>query len=190
MKNILATAVVAASVAAPAMAQTSDALPSNFSYNYVEVDYVDMDSDLDGLRILGSFDVHSNVSVIGNLGLFGRKGVDVTNLTVGAAFHMGIPEVTNLDIRAHAELEFVDLDFSCSGCGSDDDRGLRIGAEVRFKPIDVLEVYGDLTYKTVYDNDMILSGGVRFYVVPNIQLTAGLELSDDDALYIGGRFSF
>lgn len=203
MKKLMAVVVATGILSVPAMAQeTIPVKETNFNYNYVEVDYVDYDSGLDGFNIEGSYDIRENINVLGSLGLFSEGSYDFTRLSGGVAYHFGIGQafdvaaLNEMDAMMHVELEYANREWSgwCNNnrkCKYDDDEfGIYSGVEVRYTVLPGLEVYADGSFRTTFDNDFIISSGVRFGVTEAIQLTAGFELADDDLLQIGGRFNF
>jgi len=201
MNKLLVATTLLTTLSLPTLAQQGNipVLPSNFSYNYVEVDYVDFDGNLDGFNFEASYDISQNINVIGSLGLFDGGSYDATLLSGGAAYHFGVGQafgvekLNNMDLMIHAELEYIWYS-NCDGKGKckndNDDLGIYTGVEARYQVLDILEVYADLSVRTTSKNDLILSSGVRFSATETILITAGFELGDNDAISLGGRFNF
>lgn len=202
MKKLMMATMVAGFLALPVIAQeTIPVQPTNFNYNYFEIDYVDFDSGLDGFHFEGSYDIRQNINAIGSLGIFSEGSNDFMRISGGLAYHFGVgqafdaPALNDMDLMLHAELEYANSEWSgwCNNnrCQYDDSElGIYTGVEVRYKLIPGIELYGDGSFRTTFNNDFILSGGVRLGITEDMQLTVGFELADDDLLQIGGRFNF
>lgn len=203
----LATFILCAALSVGAFAQKTveqtirDAQDTDFSYTWVEVNYVDLDSDLDGLRVKGSLEITEPISVIGSIGLYSEGRVDVTSFSGGASYHLnvgsltGVGELNKLDAVVFAEIQYLEVEV---GSVNDDEMGIRTGAEARYQALEMLEAYIEISYSTVdtrvngngYGNDFSFGTGVRYAPVDFLQLTAGLTFADDDELYLGARFNF
>lgn len=196
MKKLIAGLVMTAAL--PVMAQ-DNAAANNFNYSFVEADYVDFDSGFDGFRVKGSFDLQSNLAVIGSVGLYDEKNADLRVVSGGVAYHRNAGELLeadalrNTDLVFHGELEWAEVSVDCpsfASCRDDDDIGILAGVEARIAIIDRLEAFADLSLRTTWDTDVVFGGGVRFSVIEQLQLLAGVELADDDNIYLGARFNF
>lgn len=214
MKNIVLAILALVSFSAFAENIVFEERPSAFKYNYVEGQLRFFDSEAVGPKVKLSFDVHSNFSVIGSLGYYqiDKKNLDATylQLSAGAAYHANVGEMfdfeplNKMDAVIYAELEYWDAETKsettvCAafvGCitskskASDDDIGIRHGAEVRYGVLDNVEAYVDVSLRTTADVDVIVGSGVRFAVMEQLKLTAGFELADDENISLGVRYSF
>jgi hypothetical protein len=90
-----------------------------------------------------------------------------------------------MDGVIHGEIEKYDED--CKGC---DETGILVGLELRYQVIPELEAYLDTSLRTAGENDFIIGTGVRYAVIDQLQLVAGLTLSDNDELSLGARYNF
>ncbi len=177
--------------------------PNTFDYNYVELNYVAIDdfgvgdsplkSDLDGFRFKGSYDFDPNLSLIGSLTYADGKNTDLTIFSIGVAYHQKIPktQLTDSDFIIHAEIESVDSDVDTSeGNKGDDDLGLLAGATARIKVVEKFEIFGDLAFRTVGDNDFLATVGGRYEFTPRLLGIASFEISETDTLSAGIRYNF
>ena len=188
MRKIITAVVLSSTMTMSAMAAAQvNVVPPNFSNTWVEAKFVDYDSNADGFLFEGSYGLDKNLNVIGSLELGDTNGADYSILTGGASYALGLGNLSNLDLLIHAELGFGQVDV---GAGDDSDVGVIFGGELRFTPIEVIEVYGDLYYGTVWNSDLGLEIGGRFYATKELVLSLGLEIADNDALYLGARFNF
>ncbi len=158
-----------------------------FDYNYAEVVYADVDDVDSGLVLNGSRNLQPNFSLIGSVLFIG----DLTGFSIGGAYHQKATFAPNTDLVIHGSIENQDYEV-CFGnfCVSDDDSGIALGTMLRHQPQDKLEVFGGLTYTTIWDNDMKLKGGVLYEVQNRLKVGASLELSDTDTLSLGVRYSY
>ena len=160
-----------------------DAPASHLDNNWLAINYVDFNGGLAGLRAEGSKALDANLNVIASLGLFSDSGFDLVSLSAGASYAIGLDQEEKLDLVPHAELAFGDSD-------ADNEFGLIVGAEARFQALPTLELYADMSYTTLFNNDLSLAAGARLQVKETLQVTAGLQFSDDDQFQLGARFYF
>jgi hypothetical protein len=204
MKKILIMAG-AASFSVLTHAAPAQSVPEEFSYSFIEANYVDMRNDnlddrrlnrgrgdIDGLRIKGSVDVAPSFSVIGSLLDAGDKNYDLTVLTIGAAYHQPLPKIENMpfDLVVSAELEHIEVDYDRPK-GSDKENGLLLSGGVRLAIIENLQAFSDLTVSTNdYYRDISLSVGARYEFIPGLQATTSIEVGDIDLVSLGLRYNF
>jgi len=178
-KYLTHAAVLAAAISAPsAMAD------SLFSYNYAQLDYVDMDNSYDGLSISGSYEIYPQVAIIGSILDTSDSGNGYSRLAVGAAHHGKLEQLQNSEVNLHAELEFGDIE---AGKRSDDEIGLRAGATLRLEIQPNLEAFGDVSYSTLFNNDLQVTPGVLLYISPIVAAHVSYQISDNDTLMFGVR---
>ncbi len=188
MKNLLGIATLATLLPLCAnaleMPDLNEARPNQYSYNYAEIQYVDMDNGLDGFRLSGSYDIKPNLAITASLLKASVGRFDYDLMAIGAAYHARWVEFEKSDLIIHASL--VNADTS----GSDNDLGLTFGAKVRASVKEQLEINGDLSYTTVLDGDLSLDIGAAYTFAPNLAATLNYQLTDNDALSIGLRYYF
>ena len=162
----------------------NQARPNEFNYNYAEIRYVDMDAGQDGLEILGSFDVKPNLSL--NASLLNTNGnrFDYRTMSFGAAYHAKWVDFERSDLIIH--LDIVQADVSRGA----DDTGLMFGAKARIQVQEKVEAVGDISYTTLYDDDLMLTLGAAYTLTPELDAVANYQFSDNDTLNIGLRYNF
>ncbi|HGX94202.1 MAG TPA: hypothetical protein ENK35_12910 [Candidatus Tenderia sp.] len=187
-KSLLNSAIIAGllplSASALDIPDLNEARPNQFSYNYAEIEYVDMDSGLDGFRLSASYDIKPNLALTGSLLRASVSRLDYNLVSVGAAYHARWVEFEQSDLIIHASLVNADLSRS------DSELGVTFGAKVRASIKEELEIFGDLNYTTVLDGDLSLNIGAAYTFAPDLAATLNYQLTDDDALSIGLRYYF
>lgn len=193
------TAIAMAAVLLPLNANAYEFMgnnPSNFSYNYAEASFVDNDFD-SGFLLGGSFDVHNSIAVVGSYLTTG----DYTELKIGAAHHAKAGFLERADLVIHASLIIAEYDVpqtcinywwgqECHGGGGSDDSGLITGGTLRFEPLDRLEVFGDISYTTIVDGDLLLTGGAEWSFTDKLSVRGSYTIADNDTLSAGVRYYF
>lgn len=199
------TAIAMAAVLLPLNANAYEFMgnnPSHFSYNYAEASFVDNDFD-SGFLFGGSFDVHNSIAVVGSYLTTG----DYTELKIGAAHHAKAGFLERADLVIHASLIKAEYDINvpqncftdffgnvqCIGggnFGSDDDTGLITGGTLRFEVQDRLEVFGDVSYTTIFDGDLLITGGAEWSFTDQLSARGSYTLADNDTLSAGVRYYF
>ena len=165
------------------------------NYTFVDISFIDTDFD-SGIELQGSFALDEQLSGIASLAVTD----DLNIASVGAAYAVGIEtgqaDVQSLDIIAHGEVEFIDIDACVNTlvfgkvCSKNDDFGLLIGAEARLQLFTQLEIFADLSLRTTFDTDLPLSFGARFSVSEQLKAHARIEFSDIDLFALGARYQF
>lgn len=199
IKNKELTLAVGLAVVLPISAGASDLFPagdSHFSYNYAEAFYVDVDGYDSGFMFRGSYDFKENIAFVGSYLTSG----DYAALSFGAAYHSEATFMANADLVLHASYESAEIDFSETNCGffgcfttsySDDDTGLTFGATLRHELQEGLEVFGDVSYSTIWDGNIILTGGAAYAVKPGLSVMGSYQIYDDlDTLSLGIRYLY
>lgn len=183
----LATPAFAAGQAAKQPASQSRA--ALFSYNYAQLSYVDFDGGFDGFKIEGSFDINPELALTTSYMSTDNRGyLDYDLFTLGLAYHQRLVDLPKADIVLHGEFERASLDYAHAGhVHSNDDTGVRFGAMLRYQVQKNIETFGDLSYSSLYDNDLALTAGVNLALNQQFSVVAAVELSDDDMLLLGLR---
>lgn len=158
------------------------ALADGFDYTFVEASIVNTEIDVgpfdidgDGIGVIGSFALTDEIHLIGGYSDedYGA-GFDRSVLNVGGGFNTGL----NANLDFVAQLSYYEVEVS-SGFGSADDSGLGLGAGIRGRPGENVELNAGLTYLDLDDSDTVLSAGVRYYFSETFAITGGL--ADDDS---------
>lgn len=185
--NLIKSSLLALALGASATASAAD-----FSYNYIEGGYAEVDNG-DGLFVDGSHDIAPHIALAGGVFLGSvDPSVDVTELEFGAVYHQ--PLKSNLGFNAGLKLLRVSVDLPswAKGWGAkDSDTGLVANAGLRFRVQPKIDLEGNLK---LVSNDMIDDGlgadlGARFYVDPRLSLSAGLAVDTEfDGIVLGARY--
>lgn len=184
--NALA-ALLTLAITTPALAATP-AKGQLFSYNYAQLSFVDLDDGFDGFKIDGSFDVAPELALTASyMTTDNSHNFDYDLFTLGLAYHARLVDLPRSDIVLHGEFERATVDHPYFSHGDNDENGLRFGAMLRYQAQKNLELFGDLSYTSLYDNDLALTGGVNVALNQQFSAVASIELSDNDMMLLGIR---
>ena len=190
MKNKLLTIV---SIAALSVGINS-AQAADFNYNYVEGSLQDIDIngiDSESATISGSFDITSNINLIGGYSAeqistpAGFSDIDADTLKLGLGYHAPVGD--NTDLTASFTAIRIDMDFV------DSDTGYGIGIGLRHQINDVIEIGARADYVDIYEaDDTTLEINSRFAVSDSVSLglTYSTSTEEVDILSAGVRFDF
>jgi Ax21 family sulfation-dependent quorum factor len=181
-RSLIALALLAA---LPFAAQADDKL----SYTYVEADYVNIDSDADGVGVRGSFEFgQSNFYGFGGYSQvrIDNTSIDVNFGEVGVGYAHGLTD--NADLISEVAYQNVDVDgFS----GSLDGYRVSVGVRGSFSPkfeglIKANYVDGDNV-----DSDFTGTLGAQYKFTQTWGMTGEVEFADGGQTYlVGVRASF
>lgn len=191
-KSHAIAALLACTLATPAFAATPAATQSRgqlFSYNYAQLSLVDLDSGFDGFKIEGSFDMNPELALTTSyMSTDNGSRFDYDLFTLGLAYHTRLADLPRSDIVLHGEFQNASLEHDRFGHAYDNDEtGLRLGAMLRHQARKNIELFGDLSYSSLYDNDLALTAGVNLALNQQFSVVGAIELSDDDMLLLGLR---
>lgn len=170
-----------------AVAQTSQQTHTGgVNYNYLELRFVDVDSNGgDGLRFGGSVDLGNNWLILGNLtSLEFNNNVDATLFEVGGGYVWHY----NNDFDFLATVQYVHIDVDGA---NDVENGVKFSGGTRGLITPQFEIRGLVNHTTAGDSDTYLELAGDYYF--NRQFAAGLSLEfagDNDVITIGGRWFF
>lgn len=153
-----------------------------FGYTFVEggvvnteIDVGPADIDGDGLGINGSFGLNDSLHVIaGYTDVDYDFGIDGSVTNVGLGFNTSL----SADLDFVADVSYVDAEIA-TGFGSADETGYGLGAGVRGRATDRVELEARLGYVDLDDSDTAVQVGGRYYLSDSFALGAGL--TDNDA---------
>ncbi len=172
----------------------SRVIPSWFSYSYAEIEYVDMDGGFNGLLAGVSFDIRPNWNIMGQY-LFAshsRYGSDLDYkvVSVGGGYHYQLKNFEKSDLMFHASLMQGSAEQSEQRNikHETDDNGIRLGIRLRFEPQADFEVNADVSYNSLFDNDLTFSPGVLYQINPRFAVKGSFEFGDLDMLSLGIRY--
>lgn len=171
-----------------AIAQSTQQNPADLNYNYLELRFVDVDSNGgDGIRFNGSYDFGNSWLLVGGLtSLEFNNNVDLTAFEIGAGYVWNYSD--NFDLVS--TLRYVDAEVDNSILSVDDD-GLAFSAGVRGLITPEFEVRGSVNHITYGNSDTYLELGGDYHFAP--QFSAGISLEfagDTDVITIGARWFF
>lgn len=183
-------ALLACTLATPALAATP-AKGQLFSYNYAQLSLVDLDSGFDGFKIEGSFDMNRELALTTSYMSTDNSGYfDYDLFTLGLAYHTRLTGLPRSDLVLHGEFQNASQEYHRFGHAHDDDEtGLRLGATLRHQAQKNIELFGDLSYSSLYDNDLALTAGANLALNQQFSVVGAIELSDDDMLLLGVRMA-
>ncbi|OGT20464.1 MAG: hypothetical protein A2V90_09650 [Gammaproteobacteria bacterium RBG_16_57_12] len=169
--------------------QAGKTQPAQFSYNYAQISFVDLDAGFEGLMIGGSHDVGQDLAISASyMSTDSSSALDYDVFTIGLVHHQRLAQIPRSDLALHGEILHASLDYMRAGSiRSDDDNGLRFGGMIRHQVQKNLEVFGDLSYSSLYDHDLGLTAGANLELNEQFAVIASVELSDDDMLLLGIR---
>lgn len=189
MRNrIILGSLAALGLAGPALAQ------GGFSYNFVELGYVNTeidnpDIDGDGFGLRGSLAVSKNFHVFTEYADQDFDGnVDGKTFELGGGLNWALSP--NLDLIATISYVRSEVD---TPLGDFDDDGYGLGLGLRGRATGQLELTGGIRYVDLDDSgdNTSLRVGGRYFFTP--QFAVGLDLDyDDDATswVLGARYTF
>ena len=171
-----------------ALAQSNAAPQPALSYTYAELRFVDLDdSDGDGFRVNGSYDLGNNWIIVG-----GITALDFNNNVDGDILEFGGGYVWRYtpewDIVGTAR--FVRADFSGPG-GSADENGFALSGGVRGFLAPKFELRGSVNHIDIDDSDTYLEIAGDYYFTQKFSAGLSLEFAGDNDLFsIGARYFF
>ncbi len=170
------------------LAQGTGQQPANLDYSYLELRFVDVDSNGgDGLRFAGSYDLGNNWLIVGGItSLDFNNNVDSTALEIGAGYVWHYTK--DFDLVGTLRLVSAEVDTPAQDI---DDTGFAFSAGIRGLLTPEFEIRGSVNHVNVNDSDtyLELAGDYHF----TRQFAAGLSLEfagDNDVFTIGGRWFF
>jgi hypothetical protein len=185
MKTLVLLAALLAS--GTAFAQNTQQQSADFDYNYLELRFVDVDNNGDGLRFGGSFDFGNNWLLVGGVtSLDYNNNVDATSYEIGAGY---VWHYTS-DWDMVATLRYINVEIDNPGQGFDDD-GLAFSGGVRGWLVPKFELRGSVNHVTAGDSDTYLELAGDYHFTPRFAAGLSLEFAGDNDIWtIGGRWFF
>ncbi len=201
MKRITTTTGL---VAISILAISTNATPAEFSYSYLEGNYLSIvDSsdgpgvDGEGLGVTGSFAISPMLAIGINYKEYdfdrvsGFK-VDVTQTQIGLTAHTAISP--NMDILG--SINFLDAELVANDgffLLRDDDTGYSAGIGLRYMLSNTVELNASLTGIYIFnDKSTELDLGARYYASDKLSFAAGYITADDDVstVALSARYGF
>jgi len=190
----LSVALLASSLTSPvveplALSLQSSALDDrNFSYNYFEGGL--SVGDATGVEAAASVELDGPWIGVARIQYLTdeESGVDVDFVSLSAGAGYVHPLQERLDLVATAELEYGKVD---AGNFDDSEVGLRLVGGARFAATEQLEVFGGITYQTIFDNDFGFNVGGRYQLNEQWSALARVDVLDDYTQFLlGARYGF
>jgi hypothetical protein len=168
----------------PGLQAAEKTTSSQFNYNYVQLGYVNLDNNLDGIAVAASHDVAPEIAIDASYATTSDNNLDYDLFSIGASYHGKMDQINNADMALH--LEYVDSTIK-AGNNKNDDNGLRVGSTLRYRAQPNLELFGDISFTNLYENDLILTSGILLHFDNNITAMVTYEASEIDAVMLGVR---
>lgn len=188
-KGFILGSIAAMSIAGQAVAA------EGFDYSYVEIGYVkseidDLDIDGDGFGLRGSYEFTENFHAFA---AYADQDFDfdvgATTFELGGGFAW--PVNPNLDLVG--TLSYIKAEIDVPFIGDFDDDGFAVGAGVRARVIDALELTGGLKYASFDEggDDTTFGAGARYFFTKMFAAGVDVDFDDDGTTWIlGARLSF
>ncbi|TAH38175.1 MAG: hypothetical protein EYC70_06015 [Planctomycetota bacterium] len=162
-----------------------------FSYSYVELGYLLLDSDgldetVQGWRATGSFDFLFGSFLQATYTDASDSGEDYNEARLGVGYHLTLS--SSLDLFGIASYARQDLD----GSNVDDvDGGGALVAGARYLLTSRIELNGQLEWVNLDESDGGAGVGARYYLTDYISFGANVRfLDNDEELLLGVRLQF
>ncbi len=186
MKTLILLAGLA--LQATAFAQTTQQNSPDLSYSYLELRFVDVDSNGgDGIRFNASYDLGNNWQIVG-----GVTSLDFNNNVDSTAFEIGAGYVWHYsnDFDFFSTLRYVNAETD-NPVQSVDDDGLAFSAGTRGLLTPDFEIRGVVHHITVGDSDTYLELAGDYNINSEFAVGISLEFAgDNDVITIGARWFF
>ncbi|MFU8822075.1 MAG: outer membrane beta-barrel protein [Gammaproteobacteria bacterium] len=182
-----------------ALAGAAHATDLNYDYihaGYAVVDFDDVDEDLTGISIGGSFLVAEQVYLFGSYtdgrtDRFAGGRLESTGYTLGAGYRYGVGPQTDFNFAAAYEYADVEGTGGLSFLGSDSESGYSLSVGVRHLVAPAFELGTDVTYVDIADDDTILTVGGLWHINDHVAVGLGYFTGSDAQGFEGGlRFKF
>jgi hypothetical protein len=188
-KGFILGSIAALSIAGPAMAE------DGFDYSYVELDYVkseidDLDVDGKGLGLRGSYEFSENFHAFAAYASQ-NYDFDVTGATLEVGAGLAWPVNPNMDLVG--TLSYIKAEIDVPFFGDLDDDGFAVGAGLRARVVEALELTGGLKYASYEEvgDDTTFGAGARYFFTKKFAAGVDVDFDDDGTTWmLGARLSF
>ena len=196
---LLSAALGSLTLPALAQQQTISGRDNGFSYTYLQGGYevgdiANPEADVDALFFEGSYAFDPNLFLRGGVNFYdgeldGRFSPDVD----GERIHLGLGFNTllqeNLDLVVTGDVVRVRADVD--GGRSDSETGYALGAGLRHRTTDKIELSGGAFHEDVEDSDTGLYGQALYKLQPQVDLGARVAVGGDTGTFgLFGRYNF
>ena len=178
-------------------ASVSTASANNFNYNYVEFEVADAIDDADPtLTLAGSYDVRSNINLIGDysrttLDSAGSTDLDFVKYGIGVGYHSPINSSTDMTANVKYIGTEVEITNGFRSASLGDGSGYGVGLGLRHKVSDNFEANAAVDYIDVeQEKDTAFSVGGRYYFNEAVSAGIGYTSGDFDGVDGSLRYNF
>jgi hypothetical protein len=188
-KSFILGSVVALAISGQALAE------DGFNYTFLDLGWAnseidDLDVDGDGFALRGSLALTDRFHLIASYSdLDYDFDVGSQGLEIGGG--LNLPLSPKLDFVG--SISYLEQEVDVPGFGSVDDDGFGLGAGLRGRVAERLELTGGLQYVDFSDggDDTAFGAGARYFFTDMFALGADVSLNDDVTTWmIGGRINF
>jgi hypothetical protein len=181
--------------AALLLVASASAGAAGFDYNYLQLDYTNIEFDNssvdgDGFGLSGSYAINPDWHVFAGYQSAGLDfGVDATRIDAGIGYNTELTPV----VDAYARLSYEYLELDAPGAGGYDDSGLGFDIGLRFAASNDLELNAGIKHVDFGDNndDTSLTAAALYKFTDAFSLGLGGSWGDDVTEYnLMGRFYF
>jgi hypothetical protein len=187
--NKLLVLLAALSISTTAAAQSSQQKPpSDLSYSFAELRFVDVDSNGgDGFRLAGSFELDEQWILVGAVTeLDFNNNVDSTLFEIGGGYVWKYSD----DFDLVSTLRFVRAEVDTPGGGADDS-GFAFSAGARGFLAPQFEIRGSVNHINLDNSDTYLQLAGDYYFTNQISAGVSLDFAGDtDSFSVGARWYF
>lgn len=193
---------VSTMLAAGLLAITGAAQATNLNYDYLEigyseVDFDDVDEDLQALSIGGSFLVSEAIYVFGSYADgetddFAGGRLETTGYTLGLGYRYGVGPQTDFTFAAAFENAEVEGAGGLSFLGSDSENGYSLSVGARHLVAPEFELGLEASYVDIGDeDDTVVTAGGLWHITEVVAIGLAYSLGSDAQSIEGGvRFKF
>lgn len=171
-----------------AIAQTTTQKTAGLDYSYLELRFVDVDSNGgDGIRFYGSYDFGNHWQIVGGItSLDFNNNVDATVIELGAGYVWHYSD----DFDLVSTLRYVSSEVENPAQSVDDD-GFAISAGTRGWLTPEFEIRGSVNHINIGNSDTYLELAGDYHFTEQFAAGLTVELAGDtDVITIGARWFF
>lgn len=172
------------------LAASAGAQAANFSYDYVEGSFGELQGNADAIYLGGSMAMDKTWGLLGNVGFGNASGnVDGTTIQGGVFFHT--PLNNEADFYGNARIVYAKWD---TPFGNADDLGVQAVGGIRYAVQDNFHLEGEIGLYEVdpgfTDTGLGVKVDARYYMNKQLSAAAGVASDlDYDGIFVGLRYN-